>query len=212
MTRLLHPGCHLLEHPLASLKMTTLRDRATPPVIFRRVLQELAQLLAYEALRDFAVRPVEVQTPLAPCMGAAPVRPLVLVPILRAGLAMADGILKIFPDAAVGHIGMFRNEDTLEPVSYYFRLPPGAGGSHVLLLDPMLATGHSLAASAAKLKAAGVHQITAACIVGCPQGISHLRQTHPDMPIFLAACDATLNGKGYILPGLGDAGDRIFGT
>lgn len=206
------PGCHLVDHPLASLKMAALRDKSTPPVMFRRVLQELAQLVAYEALRDFEIRSAATETPLGLAEGAQPVRPLVLVPVLRAGLAMADGILKIFPDAAVGHIGMFRNEETLEPVSYYFRLPPGAAGSHVLLLDPMLATGNSLAQAATRLKEAGVYRVTAACIIGCPPGVRHLREVHPDIRVYLAAYDPGLNERGYIVPGLGDAGDRIFGT
>jgi len=206
------PGFHLVRHPLSDLKVTALRDKHTIAPDFRRLLQELSQLVAYEALRDFEVEACSVQTPLGETRGARPVRPLVLVPVLRAGLAMADGILRIFPSAAVGHIGMFRNEETLEPVSYYFRLPPGAAGAHVLLLDPMLATGNSLAAAADRLKKEGIPRMTCACIVASRPGVKRLRAAHPDMPIYGAALDEALDGRGYITPGLGDAGDRIFGT
>jgi uracil phosphoribosyltransferase len=205
-------GFHLVRHPLADLKVTALRDKHTPAPEFRRLLQELSQLVAYEALRDFEIESCRVETPLGPAQGARPVRPLVLVPVLRAGLAMADGILRIFPSAAVGHIGMFRNEETLEPVSYYFRLPPGAAGAHVLLLDPMLATGNSLAAAAERLKKEGIPRMTCACIVASRPGVERLRAAQPDMPIFGAALDESLDARGYITPGLGDAGDRIFGT
>jgi len=206
------PGFHLVRHPLADLKVTALRDETTLPPDFRRLLQELAQLVAYEALRDFETVAVDVRTPLGLAPGARAARPLVLVPILRAGLAMADGILRILPAAAVGHIGMFRNEETLEPVSYYFRLPPGAARAHVLLLDPMLATGNSLAAAATRLKDEGIPKLTCACIIAARPGVERLRVAHPDMPIYGAALDERLDEHGYITPGLGDAGDRIFGT
>ncbi|MGA0848585.1 MAG: uracil phosphoribosyltransferase [Chthoniobacterales bacterium] len=206
------PGFHIVHHPLADLKVSALRDKSTPPAEFRRLLQELSQLVAYEALRDFEVLPQTIQTPLAPAPGARAARPLVLVPVLRAGLAMADGILRMFPTAAVGHIGMFRNEETLEPVSYYFRLPPGARDAHVLLLDPMLATGNSLAAAADRLKKEGIPRMTCACIIASRPGVERLQSAHPDMPIYGAALDDALDERGYITPGLGDAGDRIFGT
>ncbi len=206
------PAFHLVRHPLADLKVSALRDQATPPAEFRRVLQELSQLVAYEALRDLEVLPQTVQTPLAAAPGARAARPLVLVPVLRAGLAMADGVLRMLPTAAVGHIGMFRNEETLEPVSYYFRLPPGAQDAHVLLLDPMLATGNSLAAAADRLKQEGIPRMTCACIIASRTGVERLRSAHPDMPIYGAALDDALDERGYITPGLGDAGDRIFGT
>lgn len=201
-----------MRHPLADIKVTALRDKRTPAQDFRRLLQELSQLVAYEALRDFEVEPCSVETPLGEAKGARPARPLVLVPVLRAGLAMADGILRIFPSAAVGHIGMFRNEETLEPVSYYFRLPPGAADAHVLLLDPMLATGNSLAAAADRLKKEGIPRMTCACIVASRPGVARLREAHPAMPVFGATLDEALDARGYITPGLGDAGDRIFGT
>jgi uracil phosphoribosyltransferase len=206
------PGFHLVRHPLADLKVSALRDKDTPPPEFRRLLQELSQLVAYEALRDFETQPVTVQTPLGPAPGVRAARPLVLVPVLRAGLAMSDGVLRMFPSAAVGHIGMFRNEETLEPVSYYFRLPPGAGQAHVLLLDPMLATGNSLAAAADRLKKEGIPKMTCACIIASRQGVERLRAAHPDITIYGAALDEALDERGYITPGLGDAGDRIFGT
>jgi uracil phosphoribosyltransferase len=206
------PGFHLVRHPLADIKVSALRDKQTPPPEFRRLLQELSQLVAYEALRDFQTESITVQTPLGPSPGARAARPLVLVPVLRAGLAMADGVLRMFPAAAVGHIGMFRNEETLEPVSYYFRLPPGAENAHVLLLDPMLATGNSLAAAAGRLKKEGIPKMTCACIVASRPGVERLRSAHPDMTIYGAALDEALDERGYITPGLGDAGDRIFGT
>jgi uracil phosphoribosyltransferase len=206
------PGFHLVRHPLADLKVSALRDKDTPPPEFRRLLQELSQLVAYEALRDFETQPVTVQTPLGPAPGVRAARPLVLVPVLRAGLAMSDGVLRMFPSAAVGHIGMFRNEETLEPVSYYFRLPPGASQAHVLLLDPMLATGNSLAAAADRLKKEGIPKMTCACIIASRQGVERLRAAHPDITIYGAALDEALDERGYITPGLGDAGDRIFGT
>ena len=205
-------GFRLVRHPLADLKVSALRNKDTPPPEFRSRLQELSQLVAYEALRDFETQPVTVQTPLGPAPGARAARPLVLVPILRAGLAMSDGILRMFPSAAVGHIGMFRNEETLQPVSYYFRLPPHAGQAHVLLLDPMLATGNSLAAAADRLKKEGIGKMTCACIIASRQGVERLRAAHPDMTIYGAALDDALDQRGYITPGLGDAGDRIFGT
>lgn len=205
-------GFHLVRHPLADVKVSSLRDKKTPAQEFRRLLQELSQLVAYEALRDFETVTVRVQTPLDEAPGALPARPLVLVPVLRAGLAMADGILRIFPSAAVGHIGMFRNEDTLEPTHYYFRLPPGAAGSHVLLLDPMLATGNSMAAAADRLKKAGIPRLTCACIIASRPGVERMRAAHPDIPVYGAALDDALDDRGYITPGLGDAGDRIFGT
>lgn len=205
-------GFHLLRHPLADLKVSSLRDKNTPPAEFRRLLQELSQLVAYEALRDFKVIAQRIETPLATAPGARAARPLVLMPVLRAGLAMADGILRIFPAAAVGHIGLFRNEETLEPVNYYFRMPPGAGDAHVLLLDPMLATGNSLVAAAERLKKEGIGKITCACIIASRAGVERLRSAHPDMPVYGAALDESLDDRGYITPGLGDAGDRIFGT
>ena len=205
-------GFRLVRHPLADLKVSALRNKDTPPPEFRSRLQELSQLVAYEALRDFETQPVTVQTPLGPAPGFRAARPLVLVPVLRAGLAMSDGVLRMFPSAAVGHIGMFRNEETLEPVSYYFRLPPGAGNAHVLLLDPMLATGNSLAAAADRLKKEGIGKMTCACIIASRQGVERLRAAHPDMTIYGAALDDALDQRGYITPGLGDAGDRIFGT
>jgi len=206
------PGFYLVQHPLADLKVSALRERTTPPPDFRRLLQELSQLVAYEALRDFEVVPHRVRTPLAEADGARAARPLVLMPVLRAGLAMADGILRMFPSAAVGHIGMFRNEETLEPVSYYFRMPPGAGDAHVLLLDPMLATGNSLAAAADRLKNEGIAHITCGCIIASRPGAKRMREAHPDITIYGAALDESLDSRGYITPGLGDAGDRIFGT
>ena len=212
MTSQPFPGFHLVRHPLADLKVSALRDKNTPPPDFRRLLQELSQLVAYEALRHFEITPQKIQTPLCEAQGARAARPLVLMPVLRAGLAMSDGILRMFPSAAVGHIGMFRNEETLEPVSYYFRMPPGASDAHVLLLDPMLATGNSLAAAADRLKKEGIAHITCGCIIASRPGVKRMREAHPDITLYGAALDEALDERGYITPGLGDAGDRIFGT
>lgn len=212
MTEQRIPGFYLVRHPVARLKVSALRDKTTPPAEFRRLLQELARIVAYEALQNYETLPTEVLTPLDSAEGAHPVRPLVLVPILRAGLAMAEGILQMLPSSSVGHIGMFRNEDTLEPVHYYLRLPPRIEDAHVLLLDPMLATGNSLAAAASKLKATGVSRISCACIIASIPGAKRLHTAHPDMPICGAALDDELDARGYITPGLGDAGDRLFGT
>jgi uracil phosphoribosyltransferase len=155
---------------------------------------------------------IEVTTPLQTCGGIALARPVVLVPILRAGLGLVDGMLRIVPDAQVGHLGLYRDEATLRPVTYYSRLPKNLPDAEVLLLDPMLATGHSACAAVAILKALGVRNLQFVCVVACPEGVAQLQGAHPEVPIITAAIDAGLNERGYILPGLGDAGDRYFGT
>jgi len=205
-------ACRVLNHPLAAVKLTQLRDAATGTADFRRLLRELGALLAYEALRDCASHPVSVRTPLAVAEGAELVRPLVLVPILRAGLGLAEGITAIFPEAAVGHIGMYRNEVTLEPEHYFYKVPGHSADAEVLLVDPMLATGNSAVAAAQKLKQEGIRHLRLVCLVGCPQGVNRFESAHPDIPITLGAMDEKLDERSYILPGLGDAGDRYFGT
>ena len=199
-------------HPLIATKLSNLRAAGTGVAEFRRNLQDISILLFIEATRTWATTATEVQTPLESCAGAIFTRPLVLAPILRAGLGMVDGLLRMNPDAAVGHIGLYRDEQTLRPVSYYCRLPQNLGAAEVLLLDPMLATGNSACEALSGLKAQGATQLTFICVVACPAGIKQLHATHPEVPIVTAAIDPGLDARGYIVPGLGDAGDRYFGT
>ncbi len=192
--------------------LSILRAKTTASDVFRRHLQETALLLFAEASKKFQTAPIAVETPLASCAGAVLAKPIVLVPILRAGLGMLDGILRIAPDAGIGHIGLYRDAETLRPVSYFDRLPVNIATAEVLLLDPMLATGHSACEATSILKAQGARHIQFLCLVTCPPGITQFHGAHPDVPIVTAAIDPELNTKGYIVPGLGDAGDRYFGT
>lgn len=175
-------------------------------------MQELSILLLLEAARTWETTPVEVETPLRKCPGRISDRPVALVPILRAGLGMLDGMSHVLPDALIGHIGIYRDEETLRPVTYFSRLPPNLRGTRVVLIDPMLATGNSAVAAVSLLKAQGAEKIQFVCVVSCPPGINQLQSSHPDVGIFTAAIDPELNDFGYIVPGLGDAGDRYFGT
>ncbi|MFN2475722.1 MAG: uracil phosphoribosyltransferase [Chthoniobacterales bacterium] len=202
----------IADHPLVAAKLAILRRTGTNTHDFRRNLQELSALLLAGASRSWRTVEVDVQTPLQMCRAAVLAKPVVFVPILRAGVGMLDGMLGLIPDAQVGHLGLYRDEKTLRPVSYYRRLPREVAEAEVLLLDPMLATGHSACEAVAVLKTHGATSIRFICIVACPQGIEQLRTAHPDVPIFTAAVDAGLNDVGYIVPGLGDAGDRYFGT
>lgn len=206
------PGVHVITHPLIQVKLTRMRAAETLPVEFRARLSEVAELLVFEATRDIDTQVLRVNTPVAPHDGAALARPIVVVPILRAGLGMVDGMLHLLPDASVGHIGMFRDEDTHRPQSYYCKLPPHVNESDVLVVDPMLATGHSATAAITQLKEYGPKSIRFVCCVSCPEGLKQLSEAHPDVPIYTAAVDGGLNEKAYIVPGLGDAGDRYFGT
>ena len=201
-----------VDHPLVAAGLSILRAKTTTPELFRRHLQEIAILLFAEATRRWATKKIEVETPLASCAGAILAKPIVLVPILRAGLGMLDGILRMAPEASVGHIGLYRDAETLRPVSYYDRLPVNVAAANVLLLDPMLATGHSACEAASILKAQGAQSIQFLCIVACPPGVQQFQTEHPDVPIITAGIDPELNDHGYIVPGLGDAGDRYFGT
>ena len=203
---------HLLEHSLVAAKMSVLRDKTTGTAQFRRALEQIAILLLAEASKCWPTLTIEIETPLAPMTGATLARPVVFVPILRAGLGLLEGMLHIIPEAGVGHIGLYRDEVTLRPVNYYCRLPASLAQSHVLLLDPMLATGRSATEGATLLKAQGATSIQFICVVACEVGIEQLRGAHPDIPIYSAAIDPELNEFGYIVPGLGDAGDRYFGT
>ena len=202
----------IIEHPLIQIRLTKLRDKNTGLADFRSNLQEIAQLMTFEVTRNFDVQDIEVETPIAITTGAKAVRPIILVPILRAGIGMLDGILEVLPEAQMGHIGMYRNEETLKPESYYCKLPDNIGDADVLLIDPMLATGCSSAEAARQLIAAGAKRIHFICLVACPEGIEHFCEQNPDIPIYTAAVDSKLNENAYIVPGLGDAGDRYFGT
>jgi uracil phosphoribosyltransferase len=202
----------VIDHPVIHTKLSELRDRDSDHRKFRTLLDEIAMLMTYEVTRDWPTRPQAVQTPMERTTGRALAREVTLVPILRAGLGMADGVLRILPEARMGHLGVRRNEQTLEPIAYYQKLPPDVADTEVLLIDPMLATGGSAVAAVTYLKSAGVRNMKFVCLVAAPEGIEALHRRQPDVPIFCAAIDRQLNDKGYILPGLGDAGDRIFGT
>lgn len=199
-------------HPLIKHKLTLLRDKNTEPKKFRELVREIAILLAYEATADLALKPAQIDTPLAPYTGAQLAEKIGLVPILRAGLAMVEGIWEMMPSAEVWHIGLYRDERTLRPVEYYNRLPVDPTVQVCLILDPMLATGGSAVATADILKRWGARRIKFVGIIAAPEGIERLSTAHPDIPIHVAAIDERLNERGYIVPGLGDAGDRQFGT
>lgn len=199
-------------HPLIAHKLTRLRDKGTDPKKFRELVREMSALLAYEATADLLLQPRQVETPLAPFNGWELKEKIGLVPILRAGLGMVEGVWNLMPSAEVWHIGLYRDERTLKPVQYYNKLPVEPTVTVCLVLDPMLATGGSAVATIDILKRWGVSKIKFLGLIGAPEGIALVQKTHPEVPIHLAAIDERLNEKGYILPGLGDAGDRQFGT
>ena len=204
---------HVLDHPLLQHKLSILRDERTGVKDFREVVSEIATLMCYEATRDLPLQDVVVQTPIAKAVTKQiSGKKLAIVPILRAGLGMVDGIHTLIPSAKVGHIGLFRDPETLEPVKYYCKMPPDIAERDVIILDPMLATGGSASAAIAFIKEYGVKHIKLMNILAAPEGIDRVRQDHPDVEIYVAAVDEGLNEHGYIVPGLGDAGDRIFGT
>lgn len=206
-------GLVVVDHPLVQHKMALLRDVATPKKVFRELVEELSMLLAYEATRQLAVEPVSVHTPMEVTEGhRVAVRHVTLVPVLRAGLGMVDGVLRLVPSARVGHVGIYRDHTTLQPVHYYFKIPRDAESREFIVLDPMLATGGSASAAIAGLKEAGAASIRFMCLVAAPEGVARLERDHPDVAIVTAALDRGLNETGYIVPGLGDAGDRLFGT
>jgi uracil phosphoribosyltransferase len=205
-------GVIVVAHPLVQVKLTQLRDERTGSSEFRLRLNELATLMIFEATRSLATRVQCIQTPLAAFDGRALARPVVIAPILRAGLGLVEGMLDLLPDVSVAHIGMFRNELTHRPESYYFKAPAHLPEADVILVDPMLATGFSASGAVTQLKEAGATSIRFVCLVTCAQGLEQLRSAHPDVEIFTAAIDPALNDKAYIVPGLGDAGDRYFGT
>ncbi|HLV26319.1 MAG TPA: uracil phosphoribosyltransferase [Gemmatimonadales bacterium] len=207
------PSLILVRHPLVRHKVTLLRNRATPTKIFKELVEEIAMLMAYEATADLSLASVDVETPLERARGVHVAgKKLTLVPILRAGLGMVEGILRLVPSARVGHIGLYRDHDSLQPVDYYFKIPGDVAERDFLLLDPMLATGGSAVAAVNSLKKAGAQRIRFLCVVAAPEGARKLAAAHPDVTIYAAALDRGLNEHGYIMPGLGDAGDRLFGT
>jgi len=202
----------IINHPLVKRDLTLLRDKRTPSNIFRAVLRRTASLMAYEVTRDLRLKETAVTTPLERTRGAIVDEKFILVPILRAGLGLVGGFVEVIPEARVGHIGLYRNEETLRPVDYYLKLPRKLGRSLVYILDPMLATGGSAVAAVSVLKAKGARNIRFVSLVAAPEGVRRLARHHPGVRIYTCALDRRLNAKGYILPGLGDAGDRMFGT
>ncbi len=204
---------HVVDHPLVQHKLTFLRREDTNTADFRRLVREVAAMLVYEATRDLVTELVHIKTPVAEC--ESPVisgKKLCLVSILRAGNGLIDGMIDLLPGARVGHIGLYRDPKTLEPVEYYFKVPDDITEREVIVVDPMLATGNSAAATLTRLKQAGVTSLKLINLLGAPEGVRRIQEAHPDVPITLASIDSHLNEHGYIVPGLGDAGDRIFGT
>jgi uracil phosphoribosyltransferase len=209
----LNPFVHLIDHPLVQHKLTLMRRKDASTNSFRTLLNELSMLMAYEVTRDMEVSYIEIETPMEKMM--APTidgKKLALISILRAGNGILDGILQVVPGARVGHIGLYRNPDTLEAVEYFFKVPQNMHERDVIMVDPMLATGNSAAAAVTRIKKTNPKSIKFLCLLTCPEGIAALHAAHPDVHIYTAAIDRQLNDHGYILPGLGDAGDRIFGT
>lgn len=203
----------VFDHPLIQHKLSILRDKTTSVKEFRELVSEIAMLMCYEATRDLPLEDVEVETPVATakCRHIAG-KKLAIVPILRAGLGMVDGMLNMIPAAKVGHIGLYRDPETLEPVKYYFKMPADIAEREIIVVDPMLATGGSASAAITFIKETGAKNIRLMSIIGAPEGVARMQKDHPDVNIFVAAVDDHLNDHGYIVPGLGDAGDRIFGT
>ena len=203
----------VFDHPLIQHKLSILRDENTSVKEFREIVSEIAMLMCYESTRDLPLEEVDVKTPvaIAKCHRIAG-KKLAVVPILRAGLGMVDGMVSMMPNVKVGHIGLFRDPETLKPVKYYFKMPADISERDVIVVDPMLATGGSASAAITFLKEAGVKHIKLMCIIGAPEGVARMQADHPDVDIYVAALDDHLNEHGYIVPGLGDAGDRIFGT
>lgn len=202
----------LIEHPLIKRDVTILRDAKTTSETFRATLQRVSNILAVEISKNFTLSKLEIETPLEKTVGAKLTDDIILVPVLRAGLGMVNGFLQIIPEAKVGHIGLQRDEETLKPIEYYYKVPKNLETAEVIMLDPMLATGGSASEALKYLKNRGATKLVFACLVAAPEGIKKIESDHPEIKIFAAALDRQLNSKGYILPGLGDAGDRTFGT
>ena len=203
----------VFDHPLIQHKLSILRDKNTSVKEFRELISEIAMLMCYEATRDLPLEEIDVETPIAVAKAKRiSGKKLAIVPILRAGLGMVDGMVSLIPNAKVGHIGLFRDPETKEPVKYYFKMPPDIAERDVIVVDPMLATGGSASAAISFIKETGVTRVKLMCIIGAPEGVERMQKDHPDVPIYIAALDEKLNENAYIVPGLGDAGDRIFGT
>lgn len=202
----------VIDHPLIRRDVSILRDKSTPNHQFRHVLNRIAGMMAFEVTQDFGVKEYPIETPLEPTTGVRLKDNIVIVPILRAGLGMVEGFMNVLPEAKVGHVGLYRDEETLEPVDYYSKFPKTLTDSLVLLIDPMLATGGSAKAALTFLKNKGARHIRLVCLVASPAGVKIVQKNHPDVDIYCAVVDRGLNSNGYILPGLGDAGDRVFGT
>ncbi len=209
----LHPNVTLVDHPLVQHKLTLMREKETSSAVFRQLLREISTLLTYEVLRDIPLTTKTIETPLeemqAPVLAG---KKLAFISILRAGNGLLEGMLDLVPSARVGHVGLYRDHDTLQPVEYYYKVPRNIEDRLVIAVDPMLATSNSASAALTRLKEGGAKNIKFVCLLAAPEGINALTTTHPDIPIFTAAIDSHLNEKGYILPGLGDAGDRMYGT
>ena len=206
------PNVVVFDHPLIQHKLTTIRNRATSPRPFRALMAQIAGLMVYEVTRGFPHDPLEIDTPLERTTGTRLRGTITVVPVLRAGLGMAEGVMEIMPEARVGHLGMARDEETLEPKAYLNKLPRDLDAGPVILVDPMLATGGSAAAALAMLREAGASDLRLMCLVAAPEGIARVRETEPDLVIYAAAIDRQLDHRGFIAPGLGDAGDRLYGT
>jgi uracil phosphoribosyltransferase len=207
------PNLTVVQHPLVRHKLSVLRDKETSKKKFKELVDEISMLMAYEVTKDLPLSAVEIETPLETTteMKLAG-KKLTVVPILRAGLGMVEGVVRLIPSARVGHIGLFRDHDTLQPVDYYFKIPPEPESRDFILLDPMLATGGSASAATSSLKRSGASRVRFVCLVAAPEGVQRMLDDHPDVHVYAASLDRELNDVGYILPGLGDAGDRLFGT
>lgn len=205
---------NVIDHPLIQHKLTMMRKKTTGTKDFRELLEEISMLMTYEITRDFPLKDVEIETPVAKCVGKelADTRKVCVVPILRAGLGLQSGVVNMIPAAKIGHIGLYRDPETLKPVEYYCKMPSDIAERTMLVVDPMLATGGSAAAAITMLKEKGAKKLILMCLVAAPEGVNVINDEHPDVPVYVASVDEKLNEHGYIVPGLGDAGDRIFGT
>ncbi len=205
---------NVIDHPLIQHKLTMMRKKTTGTKDFRELLEEISMLMTYEITRDFPLKDVEIETPVSKCVGKelADTRKVCVVPILRAGLGLQSGVVNMIPAAKIGHIGLYRDPETLKPVEYYCKMPSDIAERTMLVVDPMLATGGSAAAAITMLKEKGAKKLILMCLVAAPEGVKVINDEHPDVPVYVASVDEKLNEHGYIVPGLGDAGDRIFGT